>query len=90
MNLGCGTITSNYDGKNKSLTKIGDHAFIGCNSNLVAPVTIEKNAYIAAGSTITKDVEEDAMAIARARQVNKEGYSKVLEEARMKEFEKKK
>lgn len=88
VNLGCGTITSNYDGKNKSLTKIGNHAFIGCNSNLVAPVTIEKNAYIAAGSTITKDVEEDAMAIARARQVNKEGYSKVLEEARMKEFEK--
>lgn len=87
VNLGCGTITSNYDGKNKSLTKIGDNAFIGCNSNLVAPVTIEKNAYVAAGSTITKDVEADAMAIARARQVNKEGYSKVLEEARMKEFE---
>lgn len=87
VNLGCGTITSNYDGKNKSLTKIGDNVFIGCNSNLVAPVTIEKNAYVAAGSTITKDVEEDAMAIARARQINKEGYSKVLEEVRMKEFE---
>ena len=87
VNLGCGTITVNYDGKNKSLTKIGDNAFIGCNSNLVAPVNIEKNAFIAAGSTITKDVEEDAMAIARARQVNKEGYSKVLKEIRMKEFE---
>lgn len=87
VNLGCGTITSNYDGKNKSLTKIGDNAFIGCNSNLVAPVTIEKNAYVAAGSTITRDVEADAMAIARARQVNKEGYSKVLEEVRMKEYE---
>jgi len=90
VNLGCGTITSNYDGKNKSLTKIGDHVFIGCNSNLVAPVTINDNAYVAAGSTITKDVEADAMAIARARQVNKEGYSKVLEEVRMKEFERRK
>lgn len=67
VNFGCGTITSNYDGKNKSLTKIEDHVFIGCNTNLVAPVTVRKNAYIAAGSTITKEVEEDAMAIARAR-----------------------
>ena len=66
VNFGCGTITSNYDGKNKSLTKIEDHVFIGCNTNLVAPVTVRKNAYIAAGSTITKEVEEDAMAIARA------------------------
>lgn len=90
VNIGCGTITSNYDGKNKSKTVIKDKAFIGCNSNLVAPVTIEENAFIAAGSTITKDVEEDAMAIARARQVNKEGYSKVLEEARLKEFERRK
>ena len=90
VNIGCGTITSNYDGKNKSKTIIKDKVFIGCNSNLVAPVTIEENAFIAAGSTITKDVEEDAMAIARARQVNKEGYSKVLEEARMKEFERRK
>lgn len=87
VNIGCGTITVNYDGKNKSLTKIGDRAFIGCNSNLVAPVTVEENAFIAAGSTITKDVEKDAMGIARARQVNKEGYSKVLEENRMKEYE---
>ncbi|MBS5113089.1 MAG: bifunctional UDP-N-acetylglucosamine diphosphorylase/glucosamine-1-phosphate N-acetyltransferase GlmU [Coprobacillus cateniformis] len=90
VNFGCGTITSNYDGKNKSLTKIEDHVFIGCNTNLVAPVTVRKNAYIAAGSTITKEVEEDAMAIARARQVNKQGYSKVLEEIRMKEYEKRK
>lgn len=87
VNLGCGTITVNYDGKNKSLTKIEDNAFIGCNSNLVAPVTIKKNAFIAAGSTITKDVEVDAMSIARARQVNKEGYSKVLEKQRLEEFE---
>lgn len=86
VNFGCGTITSNYDGKNKSLTKIEDNVFIGCNTNLVAPVTVRKNAYIAAGSTITKEVEEDAMAIARARQENKKGYSKVLEEARIKEY----
>ncbi|MCI9049796.1 MAG: bifunctional UDP-N-acetylglucosamine diphosphorylase/glucosamine-1-phosphate N-acetyltransferase GlmU [Coprobacillus sp.] len=88
VNIGCGTITVNYDGKNKSLTKIKDNAFIGCNSNLIAPVTIEENAFIAAGSTITKDVEKDAMGIARAKQVNKEGYSKVLKEKRLKEFEK--
>lgn len=88
VNIGCGTITVNYDGKNKSLTKIEDQAFIGCNSNLIAPVTIRENAFIAAGSTITDDVEKDAMGIARARQVNKEGYSRVLEENRMKEFEK--
>ena len=87
VNFGCGTITSNYDGKNKSLTKIEDNVFIGCNTNLVAPVTVRKNAYIAAGSTITKEVEEDAMAIARSRQENKKGYSKVLKELRELEFE---
>lgn len=87
VNFGCGTITSNYDGKNKSLTKIEDNVFIGCNTNLVAPVTVRKNAYIAAGSTITKEVEEDAMAIARVRQENKQGYSKVLKEIREKEYE---
>lgn len=87
VNIGCGTISVNYDGKNKSLTKIEDNAFIGCNTNLVAPVTVKKNAFVAAGSTITKDVEEDAMGIARAKQVNKEGYSKVLKERRMKKFE---
>lgn len=87
VNFGCGTITSNYDGKNKSLTKIEDHVFIGCNTNLVAPVTVKKNAYIAAGSTITKEVEEDAMAIARARQENKQGYSLKLKEIREKEYE---
>lgn len=90
VNMGCGTITVNYDGKNKSLTKIEDNAFIGCNVNLIAPVTIKKNAFIAAGSTITKDVEEDAMGIARARQENKDGYSKILKDIRMKKFEDKK
>lgn len=87
VNIGCGTITVNYDGKNKSQTIIEDNAFIGCNSNLVAPVTVKENAFVAAGSTITKDVDVDAMAIARARQVNKDGYSRVLEKNRMKEYE---
>lgn len=75
VNIGCGTITVNYDGKNKHLTTIEDDAFIGCNSNLVAPVTIEKGSYVAAGSTITKDVPKDALSVARARQTNKEGYA---------------
>mgnify|MGYP001943984782 CR=1 FL=1 len=74
VNIGCGTITVNYDGKNKYKTIIEDEAFIGCNSNLVAPVTVKKGAYVAAGSTITKDVPEKALAIARSRQENKEGY----------------
>ncbi|MDF0727834.1 bifunctional UDP-N-acetylglucosamine diphosphorylase/glucosamine-1-phosphate N-acetyltransferase GlmU [Cytobacillus sp. S13-E01] len=74
VNLGCGSITVNYDGKNKYLTKIEDGAFIGCNSNLIAPVTIGKGAYVAAGSTVTNDVPGNSLSIARARQVNKEGY----------------
>jgi bifunctional UDP-N-acetylglucosamine pyrophosphorylase / glucosamine-1-phosphate N-acetyltransferase len=74
VNIGCGSITVNYDGKNKYLTKIEDNVFVGCNSNLVAPVTIGKGAYIAAGSTITEDVPGMALSIARARQVNKENY----------------
>ncbi|WP_430789393.1 bifunctional UDP-N-acetylglucosamine diphosphorylase/glucosamine-1-phosphate N-acetyltransferase GlmU [Virgibacillus flavescens] len=78
VNVGCGTITVNYDGKNKFLTKIDDNAFIGCNSNLVAPVTIGKGSFVAAGSTITKDVPEDSLSVARARQENKEGYAKKL------------
>lgn len=75
VNIGCGTITVNYDGKNKSLTEIKDNAFIGCNSNLIAPVTIGEGAYVAAGSTINKNVPEDTLSIARARQTNKEGYA---------------
>ncbi|MBS8266966.1 bifunctional UDP-N-acetylglucosamine diphosphorylase/glucosamine-1-phosphate N-acetyltransferase GlmU [Mesobacillus boroniphilus] len=74
VNIGCGSITVNYDGKNKFLTKIEDGVFIGCNSNLVAPVKIGKGAYVAAGSTITEDVPGEALALARARQVNKEDY----------------
>jgi bifunctional UDP-N-acetylglucosamine pyrophosphorylase / glucosamine-1-phosphate N-acetyltransferase len=74
VNFGCGTIVVNYDGKKKHTTIVEDNAFIGCNSNLVSPVTVGKGAYVAAGSTITKDVPEDSLAIARARQDNKEGY----------------
>lgn len=74
VNIGCGSITVNYDGDNKFLTTIKDGVFIGCNSNLVAPVTIGENAYVAAGSTITEDVPGKALSIARARQINKENY----------------
>lgn len=74
INIGCGTITVNYDGKNKHRTSIEDEAFIGCNSNLIAPVTIQKGSYIAAGSTITNDVPSETLAIARSRQVIKENW----------------
>lgn len=78
VNIGCGSITVNYDGKNKFETVIEDDAFIGCNSNLVAPVTIGQGAFVAAGSTVTKDVPADALAIARARQENKLDYVQKL------------
>lgn len=74
VNFGCGTVTVNYDGKNKHRCKIGDGAFIGCNTNLVAPVEIGDYAFTAAGSTITEDVPEKALSVARAKQVNKEGW----------------
>lgn len=76
VNFGCGTVTVNYDGKNKYRCKIGNEVFIGCNTNLVAPVEIADRAYTAAGSTITKNVPEDSLAIARNRQENKEGWRK--------------
>ena len=76
VNFGCGTVLVNYDGKNKFRSTICDHAFIGCNTNLVSPVTVEEGAFIAAGSTITDSVPEHALAIARARQVNKTGWKK--------------
>lgn len=75
-NIGCGTITCNYDGSSKSKTIIGSNSFIGSNTNLVAPVTLGDNTFIAAGSTITDDVPSDALAIARQRQTNKEGWNK--------------
>lgn len=82
VNIGCGSITVNYDGKNKFKTVIEDDAFIGCNSNLVAPVTVGKGSYVAAGSTVTKDVPSDSLAIARARQENKVGYAAKLNSKR--------
>ena len=75
-NIGCGTITCNYDGFNKSKTIIGEHSFIGSNTNLVAPVKLGKNSFVGAGSTITNDVPDDALAIARERQKNIEGWNK--------------
>lgn len=75
VNFGCGTITSNYDGFKKHRTTIGDNAFIGCNTNLIAPVTVGEGAYIAAGATVTKEVPADALAVARVRQENKEGWA---------------
>lgn len=80
VNVGCGSITVNYDGVNKFKTVIEDGAFIGCNSNLVAPVTVGEGAFIAAGSTITEDVPKNALSIARARQVNKENYAEKLKQ----------
>ena len=74
VNMGCGTITVNYDGKNKYRTNIGDNVFVGCNSNLVAPVSVSDGAYVAAGSTITKEVPEDNLAVGRARQKNIAGW----------------
>lgn len=75
VNMGCGCITVNYDGKKKHRTIIGNNAFVGCNTNLVAPVTVQANTYIGAGSTITKEVPENALGIARARQKNIEGWA---------------
>lgn len=74
VNIGCGSITVNYDGKNKYTTTIEDNVFVGCNSNLIAPVTLGEGSFVAAGSTVTKDVPEEALAIARAKQENKLGY----------------
>ena len=76
VNFGCGVVTVNYDGTNKNRTTIGDYAFIGCNTNLVAPVKVGDGAYTAAGSTITKDVPSGDLAIARARQENKQEWAK--------------
>ncbi len=74
VNFGCGTVTTNYDGKNKHHTTIDEGAFIGCNVNLIAPVHVGENAYIAAGSTVTDDVPAHSLAIARSRQTVKENW----------------
>jgi len=76
VNFGCGCVTVNYDGFRKSRTVVEDDVFVGCNTNLVAPVRVEEGSFIAAGSTITDDVPAGALAIARARQTVKEGWQK--------------
>lgn len=75
VNFGAGTIIANYDGQNKYTTTIGNNVFVGSNSTIIAPVTLGDNSLTAAGSTISKDVEKDAIAIGRSRQVNKDGYA---------------
>jgi bifunctional UDP-N-acetylglucosamine pyrophosphorylase/glucosamine-1-phosphate N-acetyltransferase len=79
-NLGAGTIFCNYDGFRKHRTVIGEGAFVGSDSQLVAPVTVGKGAYVASGTTVTRDVPEDGLAISRVKQENKEGYGKKLRE----------
>jgi bifunctional UDP-N-acetylglucosamine pyrophosphorylase/glucosamine-1-phosphate N-acetyltransferase len=74
VNIGCGVVFVNYNGVSKSRSIVRDHAFVGSNSNLVAPVEVKEWGYVAAGSTITDDVGEGELSIARARQVNKEGW----------------
>lgn len=78
VNIGCGAITVNYDGYNKSITEIEDDAFVGSNVNLIAPVKVGKGAYVVAGSTITQSVPENDLAIARTRQENKPGYAEKI------------
>ncbi|CDR30501.1 Bifunctional protein GlmU [Acholeplasma oculi] len=76
VNFGCGSVTVNYDGVKKHQTKIGDNVFIGCNTNLIAPIEVGDNVFIAAGSTVTKNIPSNGFAIARSRQVTKEDYAK--------------
>ncbi len=78
VNIGAGTITCNYDGVHKHGTKIGDSSFVGSNSTLVAPIELARHSYVGAGSVLTHNVPEDALAIGRSRQVNKEGYANRL------------
>lgn len=78
VNFGCGSITVNYDGVNKHKTTIGNDVFIGCNVNMVAPLNIADNVFIAAGSTVTKDIPKGSLAIARNQQINKDDYFKHL------------
>ncbi|HOW17007.1 MAG TPA: DapH/DapD/GlmU-related protein, partial [bacterium] len=80
VNIGCGVITCNYDGFKKSITNVGDNAFVGSDCQLVAPVNISKNSYVAAGTTVTKDVPEDALALSRTPQKHIEGYVKKVRE----------
>ena len=85
VNFGCGAITVNYDGQNKSQTIIGDNTFIGCNSNLIAPLSIGNNCYVAAGSTLTKDLETFDFAITRSPQIIKKNYAQKYNYSRYEE-----
>jgi bifunctional UDP-N-acetylglucosamine pyrophosphorylase/glucosamine-1-phosphate N-acetyltransferase len=80
VNFGCGVVVVNYDGWQKHRTTVGDNVFLGCNTNLVAPVKVGDNSYTAAGSTVTKDVPPDSLVIARAPEVLKEGRIKQMQE----------
>lgn len=86
VNFGCGVVTVNFNGKTKNRCKIGNDAFIGCNTNLIAPVEIGDRAYTAAGSTVTDDVPADSLAIAREKQTNKEDWVKVRKPYREKKY----
>jgi bifunctional UDP-N-acetylglucosamine pyrophosphorylase / glucosamine-1-phosphate N-acetyltransferase len=88
-NIGAGTITCNYDGFSKHKTTIGEGAFVGTNSSLVAPVKIGNGAYIGSGSVITRDVPDDAMAVERSPQNNREGGAKRYREMKTRGKEKK-
>lgn len=87
INVGCGTIFSNYDGVKKFHTNVGDHSFIGAGSTLIAPINVADHTFIAADSTITKDVDKYDMAIARGRQVNKPDYWHKLSLSKDKDWE---
>ena len=76
INIGCGVVFVNFDGKEKNKTVVGDGAFIGCNTNLISPVQVGEGAYIAAGTTVTKDVPAEALAIGRARELVKANWAK--------------
>ena len=76
VNIGAGTITCNYDGVNKHQTELNDNVFVGSNSTLVAPVTVESGGFVAAGSTVTTKVPSDSLAVGRAKQRNIEGWKR--------------
>jgi bifunctional UDP-N-acetylglucosamine pyrophosphorylase/glucosamine-1-phosphate N-acetyltransferase len=83
-NIGAGTITCNYDGVSKHKTTIEEGAFIGSDSQLVAPVTVGRGAYVGSGTTVTRDVPRGALALSRVKQVNKEGWADAFREAQAK------
>lgn len=80
VNFGCGVVTANYDGFNKHRTVIGDDCFVGCNTNLIAPVTLGSGVYTASGSTITENIPDNALGVARAKQTNIDGWAQRFRE----------